>query len=99
MSIHKMFSWRRKKTIMWIPNLWFLSPAMSYLKFSAIQLLLVLRPTLVTQIRSHGFDSRWVRQHSFVEIDLSLSRIPRDSKKYFEISVSRHIRFAGLRKK
>ena len=30
---------------------------------------------------------------------LSLSRIPRDSLKYFEISVVRHIRFAGLRKK
>ena len=27
---------------------------------------------------------------------LSLSRIPRDSLKYFEISVLRHIRFAGL---
>ena len=30
---------------------------------------------------------------------LSLSRIPRDSLKYFEISVPRHIRFAELRKK
>ena len=30
---------------------------------------------------------------------LSLSRSPRDSLKYFEISVSRHIRFAELRKK
>ena len=30
---------------------------------------------------------------------LSLSRIPRDSLKYFEISVVRHIRFADLRKK
>ena len=30
---------------------------------------------------------------------LSLSRIPRDSLKYFEISVVRHIRFAELRKK
>ena len=29
---------------------------------------------------------------------LSLSRIPRDSLKYFEISVARHIRFAELRK-
>ena len=29
---------------------------------------------------------------------LSLSRIPRDSLKYFEISVLRHIRFAELRK-
>ena len=29
----------------------------------------------------------------------SLSRIPRDSLKYFEISVLRHIRFAELRKK
>ena len=29
---------------------------------------------------------------------LSLSRIPRDSLKYFEISVVRHIRFAELRK-
>ena len=29
---------------------------------------------------------------------LSLSRIPRDSLKYFEISVPRHIRFAELRK-
>ena len=30
---------------------------------------------------------------------LSLSRTPRDSFKYFEISVPRHIRFAELRKK
>ena len=30
---------------------------------------------------------------------LSLSRIPRDSMKCFEISVPRHIRFAELRKK
>ena len=30
---------------------------------------------------------------------LSLSRIPRDSLKYFEISVLRHVRFAELRKK
>ena len=30
---------------------------------------------------------------------LSLSRIPWDSLKYFEISVIRHIRFAELRKK
>ena len=30
---------------------------------------------------------------------LSLSRIPRDSIKHFEISVPRHIRFAELRKK
>ena len=30
---------------------------------------------------------------------LSLSRIPKDSLKYFEISVLRHIRFAELRKK
>ena len=30
---------------------------------------------------------------------LSLSRIPRDSMKYFEISVLRHIRFAELKKK
>ena len=30
---------------------------------------------------------------------LSLSRTPRDSMKYFEISVPRHIRFAELRKK
>ena len=30
---------------------------------------------------------------------LSLSRIPRDSLKYFEISVVRHIRFAELWKK
>ena len=30
---------------------------------------------------------------------LSLSRIPKDSIKYFEISVPRHIRFAELRKK
>ena len=30
---------------------------------------------------------------------LSLSRIPRDSLKYFEISVPRHIRFEELRKK
>ena len=30
---------------------------------------------------------------------LSLSRIPRDSLKYFEISVLRHIRFAELMKK
>ena len=30
---------------------------------------------------------------------LSLSRSPRDSLKYFEISVSRHIRFAELMKK
>ena len=30
---------------------------------------------------------------------LSLSRIPRDSLKYFEISVLRHTRFAELRKK
>ena len=30
---------------------------------------------------------------------LSLSRIPRDSLKYFEISVPRHIRFAEFRKK
>ena len=30
---------------------------------------------------------------------LSLSRIPRDSLKYFEISVVQHIRFAELRKK
>ena len=30
---------------------------------------------------------------------LSLSRIPRDPLKYFEISVARHIRFAELRKK
>ena len=30
---------------------------------------------------------------------LSLSRSPRDFLKYFEISVSRHIRFAELRKK
>ena len=29
---------------------------------------------------------------------LSLSRIPRDSLKYYEISVSRHITFAELRK-
>ena len=29
----------------------------------------------------------------------SLSRIPRDSLKYFEISVLRHIRFTELRKK
>ena len=29
---------------------------------------------------------------------LSLSRIPRDSMKYFEISVPRHIRFAESRK-
>ena len=29
---------------------------------------------------------------------LSLSRIPRDSLKYFEISVPRHIRIAELRK-
>ena len=29
---------------------------------------------------------------------LSLSQIPRDSLRYFEISVSRHIRFAELRK-
>ena len=30
---------------------------------------------------------------------LSLSRTPRDSMKYFEISVPRHIRFGELRKK
>ena len=30
---------------------------------------------------------------------LSLSRIPRDSLKYFEISILRHIRFAELREK
>ena len=30
---------------------------------------------------------------------LSLSRIPRDSMKHFEISVVRHIRFTELRKK
>ena len=30
---------------------------------------------------------------------VDLSRIPRDSIKYFEISVPRHIRFAELRKK
>ena len=30
---------------------------------------------------------------------LSLCRIPRDSLKYFEISVPRHIRFAEFRKK
>ena len=30
---------------------------------------------------------------------LSLSQIPRDSLKYFEISVPRHVRFAELRKK
>ena len=30
---------------------------------------------------------------------LTLSQIPRDSLKYFEISVPRHIRFAELRKK
>ena len=30
---------------------------------------------------------------------LSLSRFPRDSIKYFEISIPRHIRFAELRKK
>ena len=30
---------------------------------------------------------------------LSLSRIPRDSLKYFEISIVRHIRFAELRQK
>ena len=30
---------------------------------------------------------------------LSLSRIPRDPLKYFEVSVPRHIRFAELRKK
>ena len=30
---------------------------------------------------------------------LSLSRIPRDSLKYFEISIPRHIRFAELKKK
>ena len=30
---------------------------------------------------------------------LSLSRIPRDSLKYFETSVPRHIRFAEFRKK
>ena len=29
----------------------------------------------------------------------SLSRIPRDSLKYFEISVPRHVRFAEFRKK
>ena len=35
----------------------------------------------------------------YVYSQLSLSRIPRDSLKYFEISVVRHIRFAELRKK
>ena len=35
----------------------------------------------------------------FIYSRLSLSRIPRDSLKYFEISVARHIRFAELRKK
>ena len=30
---------------------------------------------------------------------LSLSRIPRDSLKYFEIAVPRHVRFAEFRKK
>ena len=37
--------------------------------------------------------------NNFIYIRLSLSRIPRDSIKYFEISVPRHIRFAELRKK
>ena len=36
---------------------------------------------------------------SFQYSRLSLSRSPRDSLKYFEISVPRHIRFAELKKK
>ena len=38
-------------------------------------------------------------QYAAIYSRLSLSRIPRDSLKYFEISVPRHIRFAELRKK
>ena len=44
----------------------------------------------------------WVRRpqsEQNIYSRLSLSRIPRDSLKYFEISVVRHIRFAELRKK
>ena len=38
-------------------------------------------------------------QFSIIYSRLSLSRILRDSLKYFEISVPRHIRFAEFRKK
>ena len=38
-------------------------------------------------------------QRYSVDSVLSLSRFPRDSLKYFEISAPRHIRFAELRKK
>ena len=42
------------------------------------------------------------KKYKYMQINysrLSLSRIPRDSLKYFEISVPGHIRFAELRKK
>ena len=50
--------------------------------------------------RTHGMYHRFNPNPAIsIYSQLSLSRIPRDSLKYFEISVPRHIRFAELRKK
>ena len=52
------------------------------------------KPMVIFQVSSLSCSTSW-RSYS----RLSLSRIPRDSLKYFEISVVRHIRFAELRNK
>ena len=49
------------------------------------------------EVQQYCLNSDSVQNYKYSR--LSLSRIPRDSLKYFEISVVRHIRFAGLRKK
>ena len=50
--------------------------------------------------QDNGHDGRRISdRNDFNYSRLSLSRSPRDSLKYFEISVLRHIRFAELRKK
>ena len=42
---------------------------------------------------------KWNSEHRFKYSRLSLSRSPKNTLKYFDISVPRHSRFAGLRKK
>ena len=52
----------------------------------------------VAMLRATWIDNTYTWTSPLHYSQLSLSRIPRDSLKYFEISVPRHIRFAKLRK-
>ena len=52
------------------------------------------KPVLLAQNLPLNSDVAPIKKYS----RLSLSRIPRDFLKYFEIAVPRHIRFAELRK-